>query len=312
MSVTRIIEETKVRGKRLGRHVNHDVRSLGFLYEVPENVTISSVTWEHEIAILDQGDLGSCTGNSITGCLGTKPLFESLPPGHPALDETEAVKLYSEATVLDGYPGSYPPDDTGSDGVSAAQAAKNDGLISGYTHCLDLNTMLAALMSGPVMVGLNWYSSFDTPAADGTVTITKNAYVRGGHEPMANGVDAENEMILFINSWGAGWGDNGTFKMSYDTMTRLLSEQGDVTVPLPLSQPAPTPKPVLYVTNGTESLLDVSKSKGSPVSTIFRTTLQQFEAFTSGMSKYMQAGDMTAPLPEGETLCLAWPIHHFA
>ena len=306
-----IIEEKKVDGKRLGRHVNHDVRSLGFLYEGPEKA-ITNVLWPRHTPILDQGNLGSCTGNAITGALGCDPLYGALPAGHPALDENEAVKLYSAATVLDPYPGTYPPNDTGSDGVSAAQAAKNAGLISGYTHCLDLNTMLQALMNGPVIIGINWYSSFDNPAADGTVSLPSNAYVRGGHEPMVRGVDADKSLLLVDNSWGAGWGLNGTFKIPFAIMTRLLSEQGDCTVPLPLSSVPPTPKPVLYVTNGTESLLDISAAKNSPVSTIFRTTLQQFKYFTSGVSAYQQQGDLSLPLPAGETLCLAWPQYHFA
>lgn len=304
------IPEFAVPGKPLGRHVHHDIRSLGFLFHDTWKV-IEDKVWPRHIPILDQGSLGSCTGNAMVGDLGTSPDFEGLPSNHPALDENEAVHLYSEATKLDPYQGTYPPDDTGSDGLSVAKAAKNDGLISGYQHCTTLDSTLQALMNGPVIIGINWYSSFDNPDPDGTIRITSNAYVRGGHEVVLRSVDTVNSKFGGDNSWGPDWGNNGSFKMSYTTFTRLMSEDGDCTVPIPLSQPAPTPSPVFYTTDGNQSLLNISVSKGSPVSTILRTTLQQYEKFSANMSHYLQRGDMTAAMPAGESLCLAWPQHQF-
>ncbi|MFC4587824.1 hypothetical protein [Sphaerisporangium corydalis] len=32
--------------------------------------------WERALPILDQGDLGSCTGNAAAGALGTAPYWE--------------------------------------------------------------------------------------------------------------------------------------------------------------------------------------------------------------------------------------------
>lgn len=227
---------------RLGRHVWHDSRSRSYPFDAAK-VTIRTVTWARMIAILDQGNLGSCTGNAMTGGLGTTPVYEALPASHPTLNEAEAVKLYSAATSLDSYPGSYPPDDTGSDGLSVCKAAQQAGMLSGYTHCFDLNTALAALSAGPVLFGINWYDSFDSPASSGLVAISPNASVRGGHEIVARGLDTDTKLIYLDNSWGTGWGNEGSFSMSWDTMARLLGEDGDATVPVPVTQPAPTPTP---------------------------------------------------------------------
>lgn len=300
------IHEYAIPGRRLGRHVNHDVRSLGFLHQ-RTRATVVTVTWARLIAILNQGSLGSCVGNAGVGSLGTQPIYTALPVDHPALDEPLAVDVYSAATQIDPFSGAYPPDDTGTDGVSVAKILHKRGLISGYTHCLDLPTALDALMKGPVWFGINWYSSFDTPDATGLISIAQDAYVRGGHEILARGVDADNAVVFCDNSWGADWGVNGSFRISFDTLTRLLSEGGDCTVPVPLSQPAPKPTPVLYTTDGTMSLVQISQKKGSPVSTILRTTLQQFKYYSSGTSHYLQAGNLNAAMPAGETLCLAWP-----
>jgi hypothetical protein len=234
------IPEQVIPGMRLGRHIWHDDRSRG--YAVPELPfgALASVTHERHIPILDQGNVGSCTGNAMDGALGTSPLFEPLPAGQD-LSETEALRIYSAAEVIDGN-GTYPPVDDGSYGLSVAKAAKNAGLISGYTHCFSRAAMLAALQSGPVIVGMNWYEGFDSPGPGGVVAISGS--VRGGHEVVSRGVDMAAGLIEFDNSWGDTWGDLGSFRMPFAVLDRLLSVGGDVTVPLPLSVPAPVPVPV--------------------------------------------------------------------
>lgn len=236
------IPEITVESKPLGRHIRHDSRSLAYPYQVPEGLVIQSVTHTRNAPIYDQGAVGSCTGNAMDGAIATDPLYEALPAGHPALDENEALALYSAAEVIDGD-GPYPPYDNGSSGLSVAQAAKNAGLISGYTHAFDRATMLAALQAGPVIVGMNWYTSMDSPDANGLVTITADAQIRGGHEVECRELDMTAGLVWFDNSWGTSYGLAGRFCMSFATLDRLLSEQGDVTVPLPLTVPAPTPVP---------------------------------------------------------------------
>jgi len=140
----------------LGRHVKHDSRSLWYQYRRSVDTAITTVLHARNIGILDQGAVGSCTGNAEVGALGTDPLFETLPAAHPALDENEALSIYSAAEDIDGD-GPYPPNDNGSSGLSVAQAAKNAGLIAGYTHCLSLGDINDALQGQPVIIGINWY-----------------------------------------------------------------------------------------------------------------------------------------------------------
>lgn len=230
------IDEIVVPGKRLGRHVDTRLREAAEPYAGPRKA-VASVTWERNIPILDQGDVGSCTGNAMTGALGTGLLYAALPAGI-TLDENEALKLYSAAEVIDGD-GPYPPADNGSTGPSVAKAAEDAGLISGFTHYTDLDSALQALMDGPVILGVNWYSSFDVPAADGTVSISADAYVRGGHEVLARIIDANAQAIGLDNSWGTMWGVDGSFRMSFATLERLLGENGDCTAPEPVAAPAP-------------------------------------------------------------------------
>jgi hypothetical protein len=194
--------------------------------------------------VFDQGNLGSCTGNAATGCVGTEPFYQTLP-ANTVLDEATAINVYSDATHIDSAPGSYPPDDTGSDGISVAKIVQQRGWISGYQHAFTLNDALAALSNrGPVIVGTNWYSSMFNPTLDGELTIGANDTIAGGHEYILDEIDVTNQRVWMQNSWGTTWGQNGRAWMSYATLQRLLSEQGDVTVFVPLTHPAPTPQPV--------------------------------------------------------------------
>ena len=238
------IPEHVVPGKRLGRHYRYDSRSAGYPYTWDTSREATAQLWARHISILNQGQVGSCTGNAEEGALGTSPLFEALSPTvRDLLGEMGALKLYSAAEDIDGD-GPYPPNDNGSSGDSVNQAAKNMGLISGYLHATTVAAMEAALQNGPVLIGINWYDSFDSPASDGTIAISPDAQVRGGHEVLVRGVDPASLMLHADNSWGTAWGVNGSMQLSYTTMERLLSEQGDCTVPLPLSVPVPPPVPV--------------------------------------------------------------------
>ncbi|MEV5943641.1 hypothetical protein [Streptomyces sp. NPDC051994] len=246
----RFIDEHPGAGGRLGRHVEHDPRSRA--YALSEDLlpgVYSSVTHAVHIPVLDQGDLGSCTGNAAEALAGTDPLYNAIPAataarptGDASLDEQQAVALYSAATRLDSIRGVYPPTDTGSTGLAVAKAAQRAGLISGYQHALSLDAALKALSVTPLIVGVNWYEGFDNPNSAGLVSISGS--VRGGHEFLLYGIDAAAQTVLARNSWGSSWGAGGSFSFSFDDLGRLLDEQGDATVFAPLSSPAPVPTPV--------------------------------------------------------------------
>ncbi len=240
---------------RLGRHVRHDDRSFAFAYP-SAGLTLKSAKHARRIPVLDQGQLGSCTGNAGIGCLGTDPFYASLtgisaaagvgswPPRGGwlyTLSEAGAVALYSAATKLDDAPGSYPPDDTGSDGLSVAKALKSAGEIGGYQHTFTLTDALLALGQTPVITGVNWYEDMFTPDADGRLHIT--GALAGGHEFVVDEIDADVERVWMTNSWGASWGLAGRAYLTFDDWGTLLGRQGDVTVFTPLTAPAPTPTP---------------------------------------------------------------------
>lgn len=233
-------EESAHEGMRLGRNMWLDGRSLTHMVE--NNVQemgkpLTSCSWERVLAVLDQGKLGSCTGNAGTGALGTRPFYDAaghsvLPdPGNAAAAEEFAVQLYEDATVVDGYPGTYPPDDTGSSGLAICKVLKNRGVIAGYRWARTAYGFLRLLQDGPVLQGMPWYNAFFQPGKQGFIDADPkwlSSGVAGGHEVEAVAVeldtsDAFSSVITYVNSWGTGWGDAGRFRMRLRTYEQLAS-----------------------------------------------------------------------------------------
>lgn len=210
---------------KFGRLVEHDPRSRDFAATGP--VQKRSVLWGHHAPVLDQGNLGSCTGNATAQLINTDPFAKSRPNGY--LTEHDAVTLYSLATRLDNVSGKYPPQDTGSSGLAVAKAGVNLGYFTAYKHTFGFDHFAAVLQNQPVIVGTNWYDGMMTPDAKGFLSPTGG--VAGGHEYLALGVNYEQQFITFLNSWGDGWGQQGRFFLTFASFQKLLAEQGDVTVP---------------------------------------------------------------------------------
>lgn len=219
--ITTLIPEHHVEGKRLGRHLQHDPKSWN--YQAARAPQLVTTVHARKSKAFDQGNLGSCTGNAITGCLDTKPFT------HARLGERTAVRLYEHATIIDGYPGQYPPDDTGTSGLAIAKAAKFYDYITTYRHAFGLQHALEALVIAPWIMGINWYDSMDSPDSNGFISITTGASVRGGHELEVSELNVEGQYVEGWQSWG-DWGPlHGKFRMSFEVLDRLLGEGGDVT-----------------------------------------------------------------------------------
>jgi hypothetical protein len=210
---------------RLGRFVEHDSRSRDF--GADQTAPVQTVLWTRRSPILDQGDLGSCTGHAAAGWLATDTARR---PGRKDVTEDLAVEIYSKATHLDRVAGIYPPHDTGSSGLAAAKAMRALGLTTGpYRHAFGLTHALQALQLGPLLVGMTWLTGCDKPETSGLIHY--KGTVRGGHEILLRGYDNQTQVLTFDNSWGAGFADKGSFYMTCDDFALALADHGDVTSP---------------------------------------------------------------------------------
>lgn len=235
----------------LGRNVLLDSRSKAYAVQ-PRDVIITSVRHAQFIGVLDQGNVGSCTGNAACSCAYHEPFYA---PGAPAWrytpDETGARSWYHDNTANDPFPGTWEPTDTGSDGLTSSKMAVAAGVASGYQAALDLDSSLQTLMDRPGITGIPWFNGmFDVPSS-GLITVDMRSGLAGGHELVVDEVVAADApgngtgrlLVGGDNSWGASWGAQGRWYLTADDWWVLRQQQGDVYFWTPTSQPSPTPAP---------------------------------------------------------------------
>lgn len=225
MTVT-VLPEVVVPGRRLGRHLDHDPLSRGYEAVIARRRLVSR-RWANRSGVLDQGDLGSCVGNTFAAWLAHD---NALRQGRPDVTEQLAVQVYERATHRDRIKGVYPPEDTGSTGLGGAKALIDLSLAKGpYRHTFSLGGALLALSgTGPLCVGIDWPEGMDEPDKAGQVRWAGK--VRGGHEQLWDEVDVERSRVWFVNSWGPSYGLDGRAWLSFEDFGKALAARGDVVV----------------------------------------------------------------------------------
>lgn len=251
----------------LGRHVNHDPASRRYPFRLAPDraaAALEPVYHQRHIPIFDQGELGSCTGNAALGILATGPYWDAEPPSWHEYGplsvttripwtEDGAIMVYTAATRADDFEGEYPPDDTGSDGLSAAKVLVNSGTIPGYQHTFSLPDALAALQHFPLMVGTVWTEAMFEPDAYGLIHLAGAAlgghewivdeYVPEGFQSRAGGHPLHESVVGGTTSWGESFGVGGRFYLKMSDFGRLLDADGDVIVLTPPNAEPPVPEP---------------------------------------------------------------------
>lgn len=226
-----LLREFNRQDPRLGRRQHLDARSLPFMVErVPVELRrpLRSIRHGRSLRILDQGALGACVGFAAVGLLGTAPAdsldeilgvaaYTDQDLARRAHDYAEA--LYAECTSLDPFPGTWPPEDTGTDGLTACKVLKARGVIAKYRHASTLAGLVELLQDGPVLMGMPWHERFFRPDENGRIDPEgwADSPEVGGHEVVIEGVALDGreptalDRALFIcaNSWSEKWGPLG-------------------------------------------------------------------------------------------------------
>lgn len=197
----------------------------------------------------NQGELGSCTANAISGALQ----FLESKEGAPAAVMPSRLFIYYNERALEGTVDS----DSGAqirDGIksvakrgfcaeelwpynikrfadkppeSCYRAALKDR-VSQYLRLdhVSPTSLLTCLASGyPFVFGFSVYESFESPrvAETGVVPLPRlGERVLGGHAVVACGYDLKASHFTVRNSWGARWGMGGYFTMPFAYLTNAF------------------------------------------------------------------------------------------
>jgi hypothetical protein len=180
----------------------------------PPKPTDDAPGWELKIQ-LDQGQTGHCVGFGWAGWVDAMPV-------EGAYQNADGHALYYECKVIDGEPQA----ENGSTVRSGALALRTRGRLAAFAFAkttAEIDTWIDT--NGPIVVGTTWTNDMFNPDANGFVK--PSGAVAGGHcYLMLDRIDAEDAYV-FQNSWGAGWGQNGRFKIKRSDFDSLLQDSGE-------------------------------------------------------------------------------------
>jgi len=197
----------------------------------------------------DQGGLGSCTANALTGALELLERKDKVS----FLDFSRLFIYYNERVI--GHSTKYDSGAMLRDGIktlakqgvcsekkwpyiesrfimkpnAACYKEALEHQITSYHRIMTLDEMRACLAEGfPFVFGFTVYESFESQqvAKTGVVQMPKpDERVVGGHAVLAVGYNDAKKRFIVRNSWGDSWGMKGYFTMPYDYLTdRNLSD----------------------------------------------------------------------------------------
>lgn len=196
-------------------------------------------------AVLDQGQLGSCTANAIANA----HLFEQMKqkaknsflPSRLFIYYNEramegSIKSDAGAQIRDGIKSiaklgvcsekSWPyvvTKFTNKPPAPCYKDALNHQALSYQRLVQTLNQLKGCLAAGyPFVFGFTVYESFESAAVakSGDAPMpSPTEKCLGGHAILATGYDDKTQRFLIMNSWGTGWGKKGFFTLPYSYVT---------------------------------------------------------------------------------------------
>lgn len=171
----------------------------------------------------DQNGFAACTAYALVHAMADGPVTH--PGQNPVADPMTLYGLIQSEDVVHGRNYGF---DGGATSLAMAEVAKRVGWIGEYRWGYTLDEFVAAIRTGPVLLGINWYSGMDTPGGRDAI-IRAKGHIRGGHEILANGADFKRGLARLKQSWGRdNYGDRGHALLPFEDLEKLIAEDGDV------------------------------------------------------------------------------------
>jgi C1A family cysteine protease len=263
--------EEFIKDVRLGWHrQSRDGRDLLFRPTAVVLPASVDLTQTYSVPVVDQGNLGSCTGNGIAAALAYLQLQEKESMVFPSRlfiyynerviensvsqDAGADIRDGIKSVVSQGYcaEADWPYDitqfATQPSATAYADAIKEE--VKTYQAVnVDPNSVMQALASGfPVVVGFDVYSSFMNAPGGDVPMPGSGERLEGGHCFILVGYDQATQRFKFQNSWGSGWGQSGFGTIPFAYLPHgsdfwVITGDSSTPTPGPTPDPGPTPAP---------------------------------------------------------------------
>lgn len=186
--------------------------------------------WGANAVWLNQGDTGTCVGHGTTHALEDKPIRT---PG-----DVDPYAIYRLACTLDPWTDNDDGDlDAGTSVLAGMKAAQQMGYIESYYSVTTMEEWDHVLMEvGDIVIGINWYSSFDAVGPDGYAELNPNLGIRGGHCLKADARNRGTGWNRLKNSWGRDFAYHGWLFLEDSAIEQLMAEGGDAFVMVPAAR----------------------------------------------------------------------------
>ena len=199
--------------------------------------------------IEDQGELGSCTANATTSAM--EFLYRKAGKHQPELSRLYcyyASRVWVEGTEPDNDSGciirdvmkavsrgvcletKWPYDVSKFAKHPPSQTIHDATLhrVTNYYAVNGLNDTRACLAAGyPVVIGFSVPENMESEECEKTGIVQypyENEDMVGGHAILLVGYNDQRKLLMFQNSWGAGWGDHGYGYLPYEFVTNGLAD----------------------------------------------------------------------------------------
>jgi hypothetical protein len=212
----------------LGRIPHYDPKNERFRIRALAIEPMPAITqryWNDTAWHGDQGATSQCTAYSLLHYMADGPITHR--SANPVSTPDATYRLIQSIDRSEGR-------DYGVDGgatmLAQSKAAVSVGWYGEYRWGYTVDECVRALLtSGPVILGINWYTGMFDPLPSGRLSVTGS--LAGGHAIVANGVNTVQETVRLKNSWGRDWGSSGHATLSFADLNRLSAEDGEVVLP---------------------------------------------------------------------------------
>ena len=209
------------RGRTLDVSLREDPHSENYRMQavIPSDLPALTKEWDCP-EIYDQGREGKCVAYAGIHWFGSAPLIQKV--SHAIADLFYAGAQRRDEWAGDRYEG------TSVTGLMAYLQAQ--GYIGEYRWIRTLEELQQTIsLYGPVIVGCQWREGCFDPDREGFITFS--GAVRGGHATEWRGVNMEQGYITIQQSWGINHGINGSVKMRFSEVQKLLSTRPQIAFP---------------------------------------------------------------------------------